>query len=1278
MLMLRRVLVVLAGVLVLGALGAGSAFGALSFPFDGQLALAGGSFGGLEAGSVAVDDVNGDSYVADSGSGVVDVFETSSGAQLAGLDGALTPAGSFRGGGGGETGVAVAVNNATGDVYVLDSTHSVVDVFSSLGAYVCQITGSSTPSASECNGMAGSKTPAEHFSAPGGITVDQATGDVYVVDSTNGVVDVFGAVSGGSGGGYLRQISLASIPGGFESGRMNGVAVSDFNGHVYVSDSGGTAGVFEFDGLGSYVATWTGENTKAGSFANYGYVSVAVDDASGRVFVGETKHGVADVFDSSGGYLTQLSHSFSGPRGVAVDQASGRVYVSDTDGSNTGLVDVFGPATLVPEVSTGSASEIQPANATLNGTVNPDAVQLTDCHFEYGPTASYGQSVPCVPAAGSIPADSSEHAVSAGLAGLVAGGAYHFRLVASNADGVPSFGEDATFATPPPPSIDSASAVNLTGAAADLTARVNPNGFDTTYRFEYGTSSSYSASAPMPDADIGAETTDVAISQHVAGLQANTTYHWRVVARNGNGTRTGSDHTFIYDTSGGGLPDGRAYEMVTPPGKSGGLVFTGGATVAEDGSRVSGSSIQCFASAGSCNALRTSSPNLIIGSLFVFSRGGGGWVTTPVTPPAARFEETSGLLVNADSGSALFGLPTAPFGEDDFYVSRLDGSLVDVGPVSPPPAGRGAGGSSDLDVQATADFSHVVYEAPSFTNHWPFDGTSGTSSNNLHSLFEFVDVGNAQPVLVGVSGGAGSTDLISVCGTKLGATGESYPGYYYGALSADGGTVYFTAGQCLSGGSGVNAGVPVPAPALYARIDGSRTVAVSQRSPLECTGVCASSPPSAANFVGASQDGSRVFFTDTQQLTDAASEDGHHGDTAEEEGCSLTVGVNGCNLYEYDFGNSAGRNLVAVSAGDVSGGGPRVQGVMGMSGDGSHVYFVAKGALTSVANSQGQVARNGAENLYVFERDASFPAGRVVFIASLSGENFNAEGSDSHEWINGMGVANVTPDGRFLVFTSHAALTADDTSTTGVAQVFRYDAQANELTRVSVGERGFNDNGNAGTQDASIATSQRGFGAARPPRLARLDPTMSHDGRFVFFQSPVGLTPGALDDMSIGAGLYAENVYEWHEGHVYLISDGKDTSQVTGGGSAVQLIGSDATGANVFFSTSDRLVPQDTDTAIDFYDARIGGGFPYTPPAAGCEGEACHGTPGVAPVFAAGGSATFTGAGNLTAPVVRGVVKTKKKVKAKRRKRKRRGRGRVSVKRGRASGFGKHLKRGRR
>jgi hypothetical protein len=205
---------------------------------------------------------------------------------------------------------------------------------------------------------------------------------------------------------------------------------------------------------------------------------------------------------------------------------------------------------------------------------------------------------------------------------------------------------------------------------------------------------------------------------------------------------------------------------------------------------------------------------------------------------------------------------------------------------------------------------------------------------------------------------------------------------------------------------------------------------------------------------------------------------------------------------------------------------------------------------------------------------------------------------------------------------------------------------------------------------------------------------MSNDGSFVFFESPVGLTPRALNDVRIGySGFgvqYAQNVYEYHEGHVYLISDGRDVSSggeippcetsSTGRFSSVCLAGVDGSGANVFFTTADQLVPGDTDTQVDYYDARVcTTGDPCIQsmtPAVQCEGEACHGAPAGAPSAAGAASAVFSGPGNL-APPTQAAVKHKAKPKSKHRAKRKRARKRRARKSDRGhqagtSGGGSH------
>jgi hypothetical protein len=1200
---------------------------------------------------------------------------------LSSFDGSGTPAGSF------VEANALAVDGPAGDVYVSDSGHKVIDKFSAAGAYLCQITGSVVPSASECNGLAGSVTPVgsiEPFAIAvdnSGNAADPSLGDLYVVDSNNGVVDKFSAQ-----GAYLGAVGEGfSVPRGVGvDGRGNVWVTGGGFGETYTDefdssgnlvfhfrpvgfarhfavDSNGFTYTFGFGGLEKYGPT--GETLGTIDESGSEFKAAAVDQSTDDVYSDDTSH-VAE-YDSHGAPVVQFGAAqlaSGGGGAVAVNPITGEVYVAnETDGR----VYVFGPAPG-PRVMAGAVTNVRTTSATVGATVNPEGSDTT-YQFEYGTSTAYGLTVPAQSV--DVGSGGSPVAASAALSGLRGGTVYHYRVVAGNANGGPIRGADRSFETLPVPVIDGVSVSNVAAGSVDLGARINPRGSETTYHFELGTSTAYGTIVPASAAGeprIPAGSSDVSVMVHVSGLSANTTYHWRVVATNVNGTTASIDHVFVYDTTGAGLPDGRAYELVTPADKNGALVgksvfgYLGG-LVSGDGSRVMMNSVQCFVGAVGCNALRGGG---FAGDPFEFTRTGGGWVTTALAPPATRFDQNAEITANPDSGTALFSLPTPPLGNDDFYVRQPDGSFLDVGPLAPPVAGKlFRNAFLNGRVTTTADFSHVVYTMGRVGGFWPFDATTGYSSG-----YEYVGTGNTAPVLVAVSGGRGSTDLISRCGAGV----ESQNGD--GALSVDGSTVFFTAeghggGECF--GSGANEHTLVPADEVFARIGESRTVLVSGRSPLDCTSAaCLSSPAGDARFENASVDGSKAFFTSTQQLTDNASEDNRSGDTAAGSGCSQTVGVNGCNLYEYDFANPAGHGLLAVSAGDASGGGPRVQGVVAVSADGSHVYFVAKGVLSGVANGRGQVAQDGVENLYVFERDASHPAGQVSFIAVLPA-------SDQQLW-QGIRVADVTPDGRFLVFVSYGSLTADDTSGSGAGQVFRYDAQSGELVRISTGSNGFNDNGNAGAVGAGAGDAIIATASGSP---VRRDPTMSDDGSYVFFQSPVGLTARALDDVQAGVvrgrPVYAENLYEWHEGHVYLISDGRDTSTfgeantnaLSGSpSSSVILLGSDASGANVFFTTTDRLVGQDTDTQLDVYDARIGGGFPFAPPVAGCQGEACREPAAAPPSLTGPVSASFAGAGNLTAPA----AKVKKARPGRHRHRKPR------HKRARRAVAGKHIKRGRR
>jgi hypothetical protein len=100
-----------------------------------------------------------------------------------------------------------------------------------------------------------------------------------------------------------------------------------------------------------------------------------------------------------------------------------------------------------------------------------------------------------------------------------------------------------------------------------------------------------------------------------------------------------------------------------------------------------------------------------------------------------------------------------------------------------------------------------------------------------------------------------------------------------------------------------------------------------------------------------------------------------------------------------------------------------------------------------------------------------------------------------------------------------------------------------------------------------------------------------------------------------------EDVYEWEGGTDHLISSGS-------GNSGSYLIDASPSGKDVYFATRDQLVPADRDENVDIYDAREGGGFPLAPAPSPCEAEACRPPLSAAPAAPQLSSRVFNGPGN--------------------------------------------------
>jgi hypothetical protein len=213
-----------------------------------------------------------------------------------------------------------------------------------------------------------------------------------------------------------------------------------------------------------------------------------------------------------------------------------------------------------------------------------------------------------------------------------------------------------------------------------------------------------------------------------------------------------------------------------------------------------------------------------------------------------------------------------------------------------------------------------------------------------------------------------------------------------------------------------------------------------------------------------------------------------------------------------------------------------------------------------------------------------------------------------------------SPSGRYFAFTSYERLTSYDNSASvctdtfagepgnACREAYRYDAVTGELTCASCRLDNRRPTGNAHTGGLDWSEWSRHY-----PR------TMLDNGELLFD------TPDPLSAFDTNS---RRDVYSFDGKHATLISAGR-------GDGDSQLADASVDGKNIFFTTDDQLVGQDTDTLTDVYDARVGGGLASQnpPPARGeCIRDDCKATPGAGPELPFGGSEALNGPENVKAP----------------------------------------------
>jgi hypothetical protein len=254
-------------------------------------------------------------------------------------------------------------------------------------------------------------------------------------------------------------------------------------------------------------------------------------------------------------------------------------------------------------------------------------------------------------------------------------------------------------------------------------------------------------------------------------------------------------------------------------------------------------------------------------------------------------------------------------------------------------------------------------------------------------------------------------------------------------------------------------------------------------------------------------------------------------------------------LYRYDV---ASQDLTLMNPGGGS------QGVVAQGRDAAYVYFV--------------------EGVYV----RVYHAGQVKTVGKL---DTNPVGNDNTElayWTVGQPPVDTTPDGKWLAFVSYSDLGGFRADR--LAEIYRYSASDESVICVSCNEAGTKPIGSASIGRADTNTT---IGSLGRPR------NISPDGSRLVFETPDALVPEDANGK--------DDVYQWHDGKVDLISDGE-----TAAGSHLFDTSVDMT--SIFFTTTASLLPQEiANGSNDVYVARSGGGFPEPVKPGACTGDECQG-----------------------------------------------------------------------
>jgi hypothetical protein len=838
-------------------------------------------------------------------------------------------------------------------------------------------------------------------------------------------------------------------------------------------------------------------------------------------------------------------------------------------GKGLGVERSFTPSAVL-RVKTLPATNITPSSATLNGSFDPDGISTT-YYYKYGLGEYTQQTAPVAPVS-----STGDLAIAMPIADLKPNALYRYRLVATNSMGVTQ-GPERTFRTSGLPTISGLQATNVLAASADLNAKINPEGVPTTYQFEYGPNSQYGSTAPLGVGSVGEGETAQLVTESVNGLQPGVV-HFRVKATNKYGTTTSRDVGFNFmppscpnehvrqQAKSSYLPDCRAYELVSPASAGGLQIFPGNEvyTAGAFGSPVKQIGVkQTIQNTG-----------LAMGpSRFAYYGGLGA--ATGIDAPNAGLDTYVATRTNEGWVTTFPGLKGNEAGVTGRRMcsARLDYCIDHQGPnflVGETP--ENAGFLFDVSGRKLGD---VPTNVKSIENGVKFIGDSHPSPDFSHLFFSSRNVIFAPGGTTKTPGSVYDNNLATKSvetiswmpnGDPIGSDSSNAIEFINlppGGVSTDGSHVLMQ----TEAASGPNH--------LYLRVNDAITYDISNGA--------------GVRFVGMTEDGTSITFIASQALV---AEDTDHS----------------ADLYRWDE-NGGSPSLTVLSQANGAGDSDECDAswtdkcsvgfVVTKRGD--HDSYLPKQYLTvKLGGPDSKIAReNGAVYFYSPEQLAGE--------ASFNGKNLYLARNGEIQYIGtlaadtGVDRLQISPDGAFSGLLTKAQLTAYDNA--GYAEMYAYDANEESLVCASCMPSG-------DPPSFDVEASQNG-------------PFMTDDGR-VFFSTSDMLIPADTDRGNL------PDVYEFVEGRPQLISSGVGVNARASGGAnyfATELVGLEsvsADGTDVFFSTTDTLVPQDANGQfVKIYNARTNGGFePATAPAPCVAADECHGpgAPTPAPIQVGTGS----------------------------------------------------------